>query len=87
MHLAQYVYSKLFQQQEFQSLCYDVLFQCRFLFALFCEFQAIFNINYLKFLMFYSMVDKCLMTQAGAAVFNILATGKYTLSLLTLPPR
>ena len=62
-------------------------FNVDFFLLYFVIFQAIFNINYLKFLMFYSMVDKCLMTQAGAAVFNILATGKYALSLLTLPTR
>ena len=73
MHLPQYVYSKLFQQHKFQSLCDDLLFQCRFLFALFilfAIFQTNCNINYLQFFNVLQQkcimminVDKCLMTQ------------------------
>ena len=58
----QYVYSKLFQQLKFQLLCHNLLFQCRFIFDFCLIFQKNYDINYLQFFMFYSMVDKCLMT-------------------------
>ena len=58
----QYVYSKLFQQLKFQLLCHDLLFQCRFIFYFCLIFQKSHDISYLQFFMFYSMVDKCLMT-------------------------
>ena len=56
---------KLFQQLKFQLLRDDLLFQCRFiyLFFFFVIFQKNYDIDYLKFFMFYRMVDKCLMTQ------------------------
>ena len=76
-----------FSSKSFSHFVMMYCFNVDFFLLYFVIFQANFNINYLKFLMFYSMVDKCLMTQAEAAVFNILATDKYTLSLLTLPPR
>ena len=68
MHFPQYVYSKLFQQLKFQLLRHDLLFQCRFIFDFFFVFffvifQKNHDIDYLKFFMFYRMVDKCLMTR------------------------
>ena len=57
-----YIYSKLFQQLKFQLLCHNLLFQCRFIFDFCLIFQKNYDINYLQFFMFYSIVDKCLMT-------------------------
>ena len=50
--------SQVFQQLKFQSLCYDLLFHCIFLFAFLGYFkQTVILIIYL--FMSYSMVDKC----------------------------
>ena len=68
--------SKVFQRREFQSLCHDLLFHCRFPFV-FClwYFKQTVNIIiiiillFIVFLMFCSMVKKCMTQWKKFSVF------------------
>ena len=62
--------SEVFQQPKFQSLCYDLLFHCRFLFVFCLRYfkQTVILIIYSHF-MFYSIVDQCMTQWQKFSVF------------------